>query len=143
MIPISDRNFVAQTKSAVVEVSLDGSSTAEVQRVAQEEVLASVGNPLSSEKGELTSERNTVPDCGQRQPAVSEDSPEERDVAEVETTVEEKASQSEEKSVAVDPPEPLVSKATGDQEMKDRCDTVTDQTKLVPGDLTSSEPVSS
>ena len=91
----------------------------------------------------MTSERNTVPDCGQGQPAVSEDSPKERDVAEVETTVEENVSQSEEKSVAVDPPEPLVSKAAGDQEMKDRCDTVTDQTKLVPGDLASSEPVCS
>jgi len=136
---VSDGNCVGQIQSAVAEASLDGSNTSEVQRVTQEEVLASVEDPVSSEKGELASDMSAVLVGVQCQPAVSEDSPKERSVAGDEATVEEKVSQSEEKSALMDSVELLVAKAGVDQEMKDHCDSVKEQTKIVPGDVASSK----
>jgi hypothetical protein len=130
MTPISDGNRVGPIQSAVAEVSLDGSSAAEVQRVAQEEVLASVGEPLSSDM-------SAVPASGQYQLAVSEESSE-KHVAEPGTTVKEKdASKSDEKSVVMDSLELLAVKSGGDHTMKEG------ETKTVPADLASSKPVSS
>ncbi|KAM0908958.1 hypothetical protein ACQ4PT_015046 [Festuca glaucescens] len=129
----ADGNCAAQIQCAVPQVSLDGSSAAEVSLEVTEEVLASVGD--------LVADRNAVLANGQRQLTVSEDSPEERDVAEAETTVEEKeASKSDDKSVKMDSLEPLAVKAGGDQEMKELCDSVKEQTKVVTGDLASSKP---
>uniref|UniRef100_A0ACD5V9J8 Uncharacterized protein n=1 Tax=Avena sativa TaxID=4498 RepID=A0ACD5V9J8_AVESA len=136
---ISDGECVGQIQSAVVEASLDGGNTAEVQRVTQEKVPVSAGDPVSSEMGESTSDMSAVP-VGLCQPAVSEDSPRQKDVAGAEATVEEKASQSDEKSALTDSVEPLVAKAGGDQEMKDPCDSVKEQTRIVPGDVASSKP---
>uniref|UniRef100_A0ACD5TRH1 Uncharacterized protein n=1 Tax=Avena sativa TaxID=4498 RepID=A0ACD5TRH1_AVESA len=137
---VSDGNCVGQIQSAVAEASLDGGNTAEVQRVTQEEVLVSAGDPVSSEMGESTSDMSAVPVRGLCQPAVSEDSTRQKDVAGAEATVEEKASQSDEKSARTDSVEPLVVKAGGDQEMKDGCDSVKEQTKIVPGDVAISKP---
>ncbi|KAF7027896.1 hypothetical protein CFC21_039889 [Triticum aestivum] len=136
----SDQNDVqasGQIQPATVEVSLDASA-AEVQKATQGEELASVGDPLSSEKGALASD--AVPAGGQRQPPVSEDTPDEGNVAEVESTVEEKASKSDEKPVPMDSVEPPVVKAEGTQEVKDCCDSAKEETKIVPGDLASSKP---
>jgi hypothetical protein len=115
----------------VEEVSLDGSSAAEVQRVAQEKVLASVGEPVSSDM-------SAVPASGQYQLTVSEESSEKQHVAEPGTTVKEKdASKSDEKSVVMDSLELLAVKSGGDHTMKEG------ETKTVPADLASSKPVSS
>ncbi|KAM3346902.1 hypothetical protein ACQJBY_021094 [Aegilops geniculata] len=138
----SDENDVqasGQIQSATAEVSLDGSA-AEVQKVTQGEESASVGDSPSSEKGELASVVNAVLPGGQRQPPVSEDTPDEENVAEVEVTVEEKASKSDEKPVPMDSVEPPVAKAEGAQEVKDCCDSVKEETKIAPGDLASSKP---
>ncbi|XP_044355380.1 uncharacterized protein [Triticum aestivum] len=138
----SDENDVqasGQIQSATAEVSLDGSA-AEVQKATQGEESASVGDSLSSEKGEFASDANAVPAGGQRQPPVSEDTPDEGNVAEVEVTVEEKASKSDEKPVPMDFVEPPIVKAEGTQEAKDCCDSVKEETKIVPGDLGSSKP---
>ncbi|VAH72729.1 unnamed protein product [Triticum turgidum subsp. durum] len=138
----SDENDVqasGQIQPATVEVSLDASA-AEVQKATQGEELASVGDPLSSEKGELASDVNAVPSGRQNQLPVSEDTPDEGNVAEVESTVEEKASKSDEKPVPMDSVEPPVAKAEGTQDAKDCCDSVKEETKIVPGDLASSKP---
>lgn len=86
-----------QSAVAVAEFSLDG-STAEVQKVTQE-VLASDGDLLCPDKGELTSERNDVLAGGQCQLAVSDGSAKESNVAEAERIVEEKATKSDENSI--------------------------------------------
>ncbi|PNT69958.1 hypothetical protein BRADI_2g03631v3 [Brachypodium distachyon] len=128
---ISEGNDVlngGQLQSAVAEVSLDD-STAQVPKVTPEEVIASDGDPLSSDTGELTSDG--APASGL---AVSEDCPGESNAAEIEGTIEEKSSKSDKNSV-----EPLVVKARGEQEMKDCSDSVTEETKIVPNDLGSSK----
>ncbi|KAE8782120.1 hypothetical protein D1007_44500 [Hordeum vulgare] len=138
----SDENGVqagGEIQPANVEVSLNGGA-AEVQEATQEEELASVGDPLSSEKGEFAAAVVAVPAGGQRQPPVSEDTPDEGNVGEAESTVEEKASKSDEKPVPMESVELLVAKSEGAQEVKDCCDSVKEETKIVPGDLASSKP---
>ncbi|XP_048561858.1 uncharacterized protein LOC125542728 isoform X2 [Triticum urartu] len=135
----TDVQASGQIQSATAEVLLDGSA-AEVQKGTQGEEPASVGDPLSSESGELASGVNAVPSGRQNQLPVSEDTHGEGNAAEVESTVEEKASKSDEKPVPMDSVDLPVGKAEGTQEAKDCCDSVKEETKIVPADLASSKP---
>jgi hypothetical protein len=87
-----------QLQSTVAEVSLDG-STAEVQKVTQEEVLASSRYPLCPDKGELSSAGNDALPSGPCHLAVSEDSPKEINAAEADRIVHGSAAVSDENSV--------------------------------------------
>ncbi|KAL5227629.1 hypothetical protein ABZP36_015894 [Zizania latifolia] len=88
--PLSSDKSLLQP--GVSEASHLEDSPVEVQKLTEQRMLASDGYPLSSDKGEVTSNWNDVLPTGQYQLAVSEETPEESNKADVDMALEEKES---------------------------------------------------